>query len=128
MEPELPIAGRDVILTCKAVQGRQYDELYIQSAGRGKCGLYILSTDKCEKPTITSCGIDQDILVTCGKSGSDTPLIKVTKKNLDVNDNGLWECVGTGSPFLYESVIITLGKYVYGLISTHLNKVSYYYI
>ena len=123
VEPELPIAGRDVTLICKAIQGRQYHEPYIQSGGRGICGLYTLSTFKCEKPTTTTCGVDPDIHVTCGQSGPATPYIKVTKRNLDTNDNGLWECIGTGSPFLYESVSITVGKYVYCLISTHLNRV-----
>ena len=110
MEPEVQITGRDVILTCNGVKGRQYDELYIQS-GRGKCGLYALSTDKCEKPTITSCGIDQDILVTCGKSGTATPFIKVTKRNLDANDNGLWECHATGSFPLWDSITVTAGEF-----------------
>ena len=128
MEPELPLPGRDVTLTCKAVQGRQYDELYIQSGGRGICGLYTLSTNKCEKPTTTTCGVDPDSFVTCGKSGTATPFIGVTKRNLDTNDNGPWECFGTGSRFLYESVTITLGKYVYCLISTHLSGVIHYYI
>ena len=106
----MAITGRDVTLTCDAVQGRQYDELYIQSGGRGKCGQYTLSTNTCEKPTTSTCGIDQDIEVTCGQSGTNTPLIKVTKRNLDTNDNGLWECFGTGSTPLYETVTITVGK------------------
>ena len=128
MEPELPIAGRDVTLICEAIPGREFDELYIQTAVGGKCGLYTLSSGKCEKPTTTTCGIDPDILVTCGKSGTATPFIMVTKRNLDPNDNGLWECFGTGSPFLYEYVIITVGKSVYCLISTHRSGVIYYYI
>ena len=110
MDPTVAITGRDVTLTCYSVQGRQYDELYIQRDGKGKCGLYTLSTDACEKPITTTCGVDSDILVTCSKSGTNTPLIKVTKRNLDTNDNGPWECFGTGSNPLYESVTITVGK------------------
>ena len=128
MEPELPIARRDVTLICKAIQGPQYDELYIQSGGRGVCGLYTLSNGKCEKPTTSTCGVDQDIEVSCGKSGFDTPYIRVTKRNLDHNDNGPWECFGHGTFPLYDSVSITVGKYVYCFVSTHLNWVLYYYI
>ena len=110
MDPIVAITGRDVILTCDAVPDEQYDEIYIQRDGKGKCGLLTHSTGKCEKPTSTTCGIDPDILVSCGQSGPDTPLIKVTKKNLDTNDNGLWECFGTGPSALYVSVTITVGK------------------
>ena len=60
----------------------------------------------------TTCGIDPDIQVICGKSGSDTPYIRVTKRNLDTNDNGPWECFGSGTFPLYESVTITLGTYM----------------
>ena len=120
MEPELPLPGRDVTLTCNGVRGVEYEELYIKGAGTGICGLYIVepnpNQNKCEKPTTTTCGIDPDILVTCDKSGTDTPFIKVTKKNLDTNDNGLWECFGTGSPALLKSVNITLGKYMSSLL------------
>ena len=125
MDPIFAIAGRDVTLTCKT-QRREFDELYIQGR-RGKCGLYTLSTSKCEKPTTSTCGIDPDILVTCGKSGTNTPYIKVTKQNLDTNDNGPWECFGVGTFPLYESVTITVGKYVLYLISTHHNGVIDYY-
>ena len=121
MEPKLPLPGRDVILTCNAVRKTNYDELYIQARGRGKCGQYLLESGniKCEKPTTSTCGIDPDILVTCGKSGSDTPFIKVTKQNLDPNDNGPWECFGTGTFPVFESVTITLGKYKWHLTTTH---------
>ena len=121
MEPKLPLPGRDVILTCNAVRNTKYDELYIQAGGRGKCGQYLLKFDKnkCEKPTTTTCGIDPDILVSCGKSGTNTPYIKVTKRNLDPNDNGPWECFGTGTFPVFESVTITLGKYKWHLTTTH---------
>ena len=114
MEPNLPLPGRDVILTCNTDLGRKYDELYIQAGGRGKCGRYLLQlgNSKCEKPITTACGIDPDILVSCGASATGTPYIKVTKKNLDTNDNGPWECFGIGTFPLYESVTITLGKYM----------------
>ena len=115
MEPEIQIVGRDVILTCNGVKGRQYEELYIQASDRGICGHYTSSSDKCEKPTTTTCGVDQDILTSCGRSASDTPYIKVTKRNLDAEDNVLWECFGTGSFQLRAFLTITAGEYMYAI-------------
>ena len=112
MEPEIQIVGRDVILTCNGVKGRQYEELYIQTSGRGICGRYTPSSDKCEKPTTTTCGFDQDIIASCGRSASNTPYIKVTKRNLDAEDNVLWECFGTGSLPLWAFLTINAGEYM----------------
>ena len=116
VEPELPLPGRNATLTCNAARSIEYEKLYIQGVGRGICGQYILESnqDKCEKPTST-CGVDQDILVICGKSGTATPYIRVIKRNLDQYDNGLWECFGTGSVPFTKSLRIYVGMYKYNI-------------
>ena len=106
----MPIAGRDIILICVGVKGRQYNQLYILRGGQGICGQYEPSNGRCENPANSVCGTDPDVKVSCGSSEDGAPYVKITKRNLDDNDVGAWECHGTGAFPIQSSASITIGK------------------